>query len=483
MDYSVYIIQDRSKNNNDILEGLAGDTGVGEHFANAAKAGVADLAGADILDAYATTEKLGENGVAIRGEMINSVSIKPSYVKKETLDNGTTQAAKLLVTTITVKGNLFAPSFIEMKSKRIQNKNMARVLAWASLPPNKSATEIQGNDIRGEVNNGGVPIADAKHGYVLTPIIHKPYITGARANGGAADAKSYDKAYYRRVLITVYSNTDTQFRAVLYDNVYVDNYEELYDDKDGNGKFTLVMKCAATSIFDTFVAGPTYHWTPLSVADQVTSVVSKHTKTTNKAVEAFDRVAGTSISKDVEEYTKKIDSVTETADSLKGGDITTDNLLDNVDKQAETWHPTDMQDTIEQADEYKKTYDGLTDEQKATLKNIPGFDKLSTEEKMKYIEKLKDVVPTKTVQDMIAAAADNKKKVAGYKEFYSKLTDDQKGTLANIPGFDSMDVDKKMEFLKTIVAGSKVPGVETMESLQAITDIARELLGNSTDKK
>ena len=155
MDYSVYIIQDRTKTNEDILNALAGDTGLGEHLKNVGAGAVADAVGADILDRYATDDALGENGVAIRGEMINSVSIKPALVKKETLDFGTTQVAKLLITTITVTGNLFAPSLIEMKAKTVKNKNMARVLAWASLPESKSAITVANTDIMYLGGDGG----------------------------------------------------------------------------------------------------------------------------------------------------------------------------------------------------------------------------------------------------------------------------------------------------------------------------------------
>lgn len=466
MDYSVYIIQDRTKTNQQLFEELAGDTGLGEHLKNAGAGAVADALGANILDRYATTEKLGENGIAIRNEMINSVSIKSESNKKETLDFGSTQVTFRVLRTITVTGNLFAPSLIEMKSKTVKNKDMAKVMAWANLAP----TPLQNGYTGREYSQSVDPKAEE---IKLRPEMQIEYALNDK----------YPEYYYRRVLITIYSDKDTQFRAILHDKVYVSSYTEEYTDKDGNGKFTLVMQSIAANVFDVIVAGPTYKWSALAIADQISTAAGQVTKATNKGVETFDKVTGKNISKDVEEYTKKVDNANDGLKYVTKDDITIDTVGDNVQKQAENWHPTDMEDAIDQANEYKEAYDGLTDEQKATLKNIPGFDNLSTEEKMKYIEKLKDVVPTKTVQDMIADAADHKKQVEGYNEFYSKLTDDQKGTLANIPGFDSMDVDKKMEFLKTIVAGSKVPGVETMESLQAITDIARKLLGNSTDKK
>ena len=200
---------------------------------------------------------------------------------------------------------------------------------------------------------------------------------------------NYAKFYYRRVLVAVYSDKDTQFRAILHDKVFVSSYEEIYDDKDGNGKFTLVMQCVGASAFDVFVAGPTYKLTVISVTDQISSAAQKHTKTAEKVVETVDRVAGTSISDDVKKYTKKIDSVAETADSLKADDsITIDNLVDNTDKQAKTFHPTDMQDAIAQAAKYQEAYGALTDAQKATLANVPGFDQMSLADKMKYIKQL-----------------------------------------------------------------------------------------------
>ena len=125
------------------------------------------------------------------------------------------------------------------------------------------------------------------------------------------------------------------------------------------------------------------------MVDQITSTAKQHKKTVDKVVESVDKVAGTNIADTIAPYKKKTDSVFDTADSIKG-DITIDNLADNVDKQAETWHPTDMEDAINQASEYQQAYGGLSDDQKDTLKNIPGFDKLSTKEKLEYIEKLKD---------------------------------------------------------------------------------------------
>ena len=377
MDYSVYIIQDRNKTNAAILRGLTGDTGFRENLKNVGADAVNDLVGGGILDQYATTAKLGENGIAINGEMINSVSIKPALIKKETLDVGTTQVAWLLKTTITVKGNLFAPALVEIKSQAVKNKNMARVLAWATLPKTYPSWE-------GEDYNGPVTIND-NEGIVLNSEIRIGYVNDAAIN----TANSYDSQYYRRVLVTVYSDSNTQFRATLYDRVYVSSYEEEYSDKDGNGKFTLVMECVGTNIFDAFIAGPTFKFSKLALAEQVSSTAKQYTKKTKKVVETIDKVAGTDISDKMEPYMKKTENVGQTTESLSK-DWKLDNLADNTEQQAETWHPTDMEDAINQASEYQQAYGGLSDDQKDTLKNIPGFDKLSTKEKLEYIEKLKD---------------------------------------------------------------------------------------------
>lgn len=426
MEYSVYIIQDRDKSNQNIFSNLAGDTGVGEHLKNLGAGAANNLAGGEIFDQYATDDKLGKNGIAINGEMIKSVSIKPALAKKETFDKGTTQVNWSLMTTITVKGSLFAPSMLEMKSKTIRNKNMAKVLAWASLPKTKSSTSLL--DYRGEAGLGD-------EAFTLNKTIQERYLS---------NTETYESFYYRRVLITVYSDKDTQFRAILHDKVYVDSYEEEYSDKDGNGKFTLVMKCVGTNVFDTFIAGPTYKWTPLSVADQITSTAKQHKKTVDKVVESVDKVAGTNIAETIAPYKKKTDSVFDTADSIKG-DITIDNLADNVDKQAETWHPTDMQNAIDQASEYQKTYSSLTDEQKNTLKNISGFDKLSMKEKLDYIEKLKETMPKAPVSPPdIQGAIDAANK---YRAVYDALSDEQKETLKNVPGFDGMSPKEKMDYI------------------------------------
>ena len=437
MDYSVYIIYDRTKSNEDILKALAGDTEVGEHVGNMARDLANGVAGADLLDRYATTKALGTNGVAIRGEMIKSVSFKPTLIKKETIDKGSTQVAWDLATIITVTGSLFAPSLIEIKSQAVKNKNMARVAAWASLPKTKSAPNVEDNDImhnnNGLAMGGGLIVNENK--YLLYPAKQKVLIDDV-AN------KLYEKFYYRRVLITVYSNTDTQFRAILFDKVFVDSYEEVFDDKDGNGKFTLVMKSVGANVYDTFVAGPTYTFSKMALVDAVTTAASRLTKTTNKAAETLDHIAGTSFAKDVKNAMDKADSVIDTTDSIKD-DVTIENLDEQINDQAETWHPTDVQKAVDQASEYQQAYDKLTPEEKAALKNVPGFDKMSQEDKLDYIEKMQGKIKGDTVEDTIAKAAE-------YKKAYDALTGKQKKILEGISNFEQMSLKEKLEYLKKV---------------------------------
>ena len=379
MEYSVYIIQDRDKDNQHLFDNLAGDVDFGDHLKNTGAAAVADAVGANILDRYATDEMVGENGVVINGEMIDSVSVKAELIKKNMfveVDEGGVKRKEnkylpFILRTITVKGNLFAPSFIEMKSGTIKNKDMSRIMAWASLAP----TSVNNNLGEDYVKNSGS--LQNKNGLQLFMSMHREY------------EPFYKDYYYRRVLVTTYSNTDSQFRAVLYDKVFVSSYEEVYDDKDGNGKFTLVMQSIAANVYDVVVAGPTYEWgfnAVASATSEISSIAQKHTKTTNKIVETIDKLGGTHYADDVKNVTGKIDSIAETSDSIRD-DSTTDNIFDNIGKQGDTF--TDQtKKTIEQAKEYKKAYDKLTEAQKATLDNIPDFKEMSIEDKMKYVKKL-----------------------------------------------------------------------------------------------
>ena len=367
MEYSVFIIQDRTKTNQELYENLASDVGFGDHLKNMGTAAVADAVGANILDRYATNEMVGKNGVVIDGEMIDSVSIKAELFKKNMFEGNTNRFDSAILRTITVKGSLFAPSLIEMKSETVKNKDMSRVMAWASLAP----TPTKGGEDY-VVKAGDI---EKSKGVQLNTRIQTEWIP------------DYSKYYHRRVLVTAYSNTDSQFRAVLYDKVFVSSYEEVYDDKDGNGKFTLVMQSVAANVFDVFVAGPTYNLSVIGVTDEISSLAQRHTKTVDTATETIDKVTGKNNADNVKDITGKINSVLETADSARDG-ITIDSTIDNVNKQKDTFSSDDVQDAIDQATEYKEAYGKLTDDQKETLKNIPGFDKMSQEDKLKYIDKL-----------------------------------------------------------------------------------------------
>ena len=348
MDYSVYIIQDRNKTNQDLYENLASDVGIGDHLKNTAAAAGADLAGANILDRYATTDMLGQNGVAIDGEMIDSVSIKVELVKKNIFENSTNRYNPVISRTITVKGSLFAPSLIEMYSETVKNKDMSRVMAWASL-----AQKPGSRGPKYVIDSGDVDKTE-DNGIQLNSGIQLDYISD----------DVYSKYYYRRVLVTTYSDTEKQFRAVLYDKVFVKSYEEVYDDKDGNGKFTLVMQTFVSSIYDVIVAGPTYKASIISVGSEISDTVQKYTKTTNKVVETVDKIAGTSIADDVENITGKIDSVAESADSLKADDsFTIEKVFEQEGKQADTFI-NQGQSAVDKAKEYTGVNDKLTDEQR-----------------------------------------------------------------------------------------------------------------------
>ena len=342
MDYSVYIIQDRNKTNQDLYENLASDVGIGDHLKNTAAAAGADLAGANILDRYATTDMLGQNGVAIDGEMIDSVSIKVELVKKNIFENSTNRYNPVISRTITVKGSLFAPSLIEMYSETVKNKDMSRVMAWASL-----AQKPGSRGPKYVIDSGDVDKTE-DNGIQLNSGIQLDYISD----------DVYSKYYYRRVLVTTYSDTEKQFRAVLYDKVFVKSYEEVYDDKDGNGKFTLVMQTFVSSIYDVIVAGPTYTWSLVSLGEAVTSTAQEYADKADTVVENLDKVTGKDYSSKVTDITDKVRSVAETTDSVREG-ITIDSTVDNIDQQMDTFtdgsSPDKLQDAISKAvDAYKK---------------------------------------------------------------------------------------------------------------------------------
>ena len=381
MDFSVYIIQDRSIENQTLFGALAGDVKLKEHAATAAINAASNLVGVDIYDRYADPKKIGNTGIAITGKMIESVQIKKERVGREVFNSGVFNRTvyntldNSLVTTITVKGTLFAPEFSQLLAQSTRMKNMARVMAWASLAPTYGSETEAG--YKGDVTN-----AVAKGESLM--------LSAGIQTTMKAD---YNDFYLRRVMVTVYSVDDQQFRAVLHDKVFVKSYEENYTDKDGNGTFTLVMQSKAASIFDVFVAGPTFGFSGLAMIDQVSTTANKVASETHTAFKTVTKTMGV----EDNEMVQKIDKgLTGAEDASKLPNVLADSDTYSVDKATEiTDHVMDtyvndsVQSALDDANEYQEAYDKLTDEQKKTLANVPGYDKMSLEDKMKYIEKLK----------------------------------------------------------------------------------------------
>ena len=99
---------------------------------------------------------------------------------------------------------MFAPSLIEMASATIKNKYMAKVAAWASLLPVPAPTD-------GDVSDG--------------------------------DAFKFNSTKQK-----CYGNF-----ARFCNKFFVSSYEEVYDDKNRSGKFTLVMQCVGAPLTSTAI--------------------------------------------------------------------------------------------------------------------------------------------------------------------------------------------------------------------------------------
>ncbi|MBR5912806.1 MAG: hypothetical protein IKZ58_00360 [Selenomonadaceae bacterium] len=416
MDFSVYIVQDRDITNQDLFDNLAGDVGFfsTDNLANEAVDVASDVVGTEVKDRYADPKLIGKTGIAISGNMINSVSIKKALTKREVYSGGKnankltvlnhgiknilnlwddiktqTPPSKNWVTTITVTGNLFAPNLVNNLSDSEKMKNMAKVLAWASLPlPNTPIDTDRGSGNRGNGSQGEALQMDQK------------------IQNGYGD--NYVNYYYRRVMVTVYSSEDMQFRAVLHDHVYVASYEEKYTDKDGNGSFTLVMQTKVPySIYDVIVEGPTYDASFLSVVDtaanvgdQIVDATARTAKTADNIMELDGKLSGpvdkiASMSKNLLHGADEFlhDSAEKiTIDNLANR---TDDIVDNVrdledeipelKDELHKKNPT-ISDVIDQVIEYQEEYNKLSDEQKKTLEYIPGFDEMSIDDKLQYVE-------------------------------------------------------------------------------------------------
>lgn len=381
MDFSVYIIQDRNIENKTLFENLAGDVKLKEHAATAAINAASNLVGVDIYDRYADPDKIGKTGIAITGKMIESVQIKSERGSREVFNSGVFNRTvyntldAFTLTTITVKGTLFAPEFSQIAAKATRLKSMARVMAWASLAPTYSSEVEEGY-------KGDVTTTEAEGESLM--------LSAGIQQTMKAD---YNDFYLRRVMVTIYSVDDQQFRAVLHDKVFVKSYEENYTDKDGNGTFTLVMQSKAASIFDVFVAGPTFRFSYLAMVDQVSTTANKVASETHTAFKTVTKTMGV----EDNEVVQKIDKgLTGVEDTTKLPNVLADSDTYSVDKATEiTDHVMDtyvndsVQSAINDANEYQEAYGKLTDEQKKTLANVPGYDKMSFEDKMKYIDKLK----------------------------------------------------------------------------------------------
>lgn len=383
MDFSVYIIQDRKISNESLFENLAGDVKLGEHAAVGAVKAASNLIGVDIYDRYADPKKIGETGIAITGSMIDSVQIRQERGTREVFNSGVFNRTVyntldvFKTTLITVKGNLFAPEFSQFAAKATRLKSMARVMAWASLAPTYGSEDEKGysGDVTGKEAAQGESL-------LLSAGIQKKM------------KEKYADYFTRRVMVTVYSTNDTQFRAVLLDKVVVKSYEENYTDKDGNGTFTLVMQSAAASIFDVFVEGPTFKFSYLAMVDQVSTTASKLANETHTAFKTVTKTLGVEDNETVQKIDK---SLTMTEDTTKLPNVLADSDTYSVDKATEiTDHVMDtyvndsVQSALDDANEYQEAYDKLTDEQKKTLANVPGYDKMSLEDKMKYLNKILD---------------------------------------------------------------------------------------------
>lgn len=401
MEFSVFIVQDRDKTNQTLFDGLAGDVKLSDHLLNEGLDVASNVLGAEVYDRYSNPKIIGKTGIAISGDMITGVTIKKEIVKREVFSGGGglyTEAGavfedikntldRTLLTTITVTGSLFAPNLVQNASTSEKMKNMAKVLAWASLPETYGVDNDDAGEHSGDINDTGEKVQ-------LKPSIQKKDYKNT-------DAKPtrYNSYYFRRVMVTVYSTNDMQFRAILHDNVFVSSYEEKYTDKDGNGSFTLVMQTKTPSIYDVFIEGPTYSWNALSVTDEISSASNKIIDTGDRVIHTVDKQLG--LDGKLSDVADKIADTSKLATSLPNvvldsDSLTADNILDQVDDTTDNVKDTiediknyddPVQAAIDAATEYQTEYDKLTDDQKEILKDIPGFDKMSMEDQLKYIKK------------------------------------------------------------------------------------------------
>lgn len=434
MDYSLYILYG---NETATEEDFIGDTGLLEHVGVAAMGALTDVIDLDLYDNYASKLK-SDDSVALRGSMITDMKFNTEVTTITKYSWGSSDIEKFVQSKITVKGRLYMPLAVGTMNRR---KNMAKVLMWANTPRPKAPAQGAG----GGGGGGGLLQAAAN----------------AVGVGGADPNKVPDdlaENYYRKVIATIYSTTDKQFRAVIFNKAFVDSYEESYNSTDGDGTFTLVIKERVDKVEDVKVQGPTYEISKVSVISQIADTANSLSSKTSKVVETVEKFTGeTEVTKKIKDITGSIETAHTTFKStVIEGDLSIDNVSDKVDEHTDDVQEnyTDVSldrkiDDAKKAAEYNEEYEKLSDEQKKILKEVPGFDKLSTDEKMEYIEKISEKNDINDKDLSIDKKLENAQK---YMKAYKGLNDEQKAILKEVPGFDKLSTDEKMEYIDKLTS-------------------------------
>lgn len=317
MNYSVFIV--------DTKEGIDIDDFIGNtDLKTAATDALADaaesLVGMDFYDKY--TDKLkSEKSVGLTGTTVIDVKVSASIVKRTNFNvalanvfnlTGTAEdiMAKDLKITIVVKGHLEAANILfGLRSSLAKKKDTSRIWKWAH-----------------------------------TPIGGKP------------------EEYFRNLIVVISSTDKRRFRGFVYENVFVENYEEYYDS-NGEGKFTLTMarlikQPEAGKSKDFKVKGPDFKNTALSIMNDVSSAAKTASSDAKAANKAAEKILGDD--NDLTKKMKKIDKKIEGADKLlKGADtiIIAGNLSkENISKQI-----SQQSDSVRKKILNEKAKDNVTD--------------------------------------------------------------------------------------------------------------------------
>ena len=371
MVYSLYVLYGENEVE---VEELMGDVSLLEHMGDAAMGALTDVIDLDVYDKYANKLK-NPNSVALRGSMITDMKFSTELSMLESFTEGTNSFGKVVKMKITVKGRLYMPPAIGAVNRK---KNTSKILMWANTPiPAKKANPNQ-------QNAGGIQRANAMAN-VMENI----------GMGEDPNKKPDDLAdnYYRTVVATIYSTTDKQFRAVVLKKAFVKSYEESYNSQDGDGTFTLVIQQKLDNLEDMMVQGPTYKLSALSVASKVADTAKSVASKTSKVTETVEKYTGdTAATKMIKKITGSVESTTDTFQStIVEGDLKVETLSEKVDEHTDSIKEKYIDDTIQnkidEAKEYLDKYNALSEEQKKILKAIPGFDELSRDKKLEYIEK------------------------------------------------------------------------------------------------